>query len=99
MPLLGEVVEQGLGVLGDGLVADHVAEVVHAVKHFIASKKFMKAEGGLGRIVWMPKALKDQVAEKVNQSAKELPQMHSKQPQEVMGSSMMEYSVTLSSAP
>ena len=41
-------------------------------KHFIASKKFMKAEGGLGRIVWMPKALKDQVAEKVNQSAKEL---------------------------
>ena len=41
-------------------------------KHFIASKKFMKAEGGLGRIVWMPKALKDQVAEKLNASAKEL---------------------------
>ena len=41
-------------------------------KHFIASKKFMKAEGGLGRIVWMPKALKEQVAERVNQSAKEL---------------------------
>ncbi len=41
-------------------------------KHFIASKKFMKAEGGLGRIVWMPKALKDQVAERVNESAKEL---------------------------
>ena len=41
-------------------------------KHFIASKKFMKAEGGLSRIVWMPKALKDQVSEKVNQSAKEL---------------------------
>mgnify|MGYP002508316387 CR=1 FL=1 len=32
----------------------------------------MKAEGGLSRIVWMPKALKDQVSEKVNQSAKEL---------------------------
>ena len=41
-------------------------------KHFIASKKFMKAEGGLGRIVWMPKALKEQVAERVNESAKEL---------------------------
>jgi len=41
-------------------------------KHFIASKKFMKAEGGLGRIVWMPKALKEQVADKVNRSAKEL---------------------------
>ena len=24
-------------------------------KHFIASKKFMKAEGGIERIVWMPK--------------------------------------------
>ena len=32
----------------------------------------MKAEGGLSRIVWMPKALKDQVAEKLNASAKEL---------------------------
>ena len=41
-------------------------------KHFIASKKFMKAEGGIERIVWMPKALKDQVAERVNATAKEL---------------------------
>jgi CO dehydrogenase/acetyl-CoA synthase beta subunit len=24
-------------------------------RHFIASKKFMKAEGGVARIVWMPK--------------------------------------------
>ncbi len=41
-------------------------------KHFIASKKFMKAEGGVARIVWMPKALKDSVAEKLNKTAKEL---------------------------
>jgi acetyl-CoA synthase len=41
-------------------------------RHFIASKKFMKAEGGIARIVWMPKALKDMVAEKLNASAKEL---------------------------
>ena len=41
-------------------------------KHFIASKKFMKAEGGIGRIVWMPKALKELVANKLNASAKEL---------------------------
>ena len=41
-------------------------------KHFIASKKFMKAEGGIGRIVWMPKDLKDQVAERLNETAKEL---------------------------
>ena len=41
-------------------------------KHFIASKKFMKAEGGIARIVWMPKALKELVADRVNQTAKEL---------------------------
>ncbi|MDY2838650.1 MAG: acetyl-CoA decarbonylase/synthase complex subunit alpha/beta [Bilifractor sp.] len=41
-------------------------------KHFIASKKFMKAEGGIARIVWMPKDLKDQVADAVNKTAKEL---------------------------
>ena len=41
-------------------------------KHFIASKKFLKAEGGLGRIVWMPKELKDQVRERLDESAKEL---------------------------
>ena len=41
-------------------------------KHFIASKKFMKAEGGIERIVWMPKELKEQVAERLNATAKEL---------------------------
>ena len=41
-------------------------------KHFIASKKFMKAEGGIERIVWMPKELKEFVAERLNKSAKEL---------------------------
>ena len=41
-------------------------------KHFISSKKFMKAEGGIERIVWMPKELKDFVAERLNKMAKEL---------------------------
>ena len=41
-------------------------------RHFIASKKFMKAEGGIGRIVWMPKSLKDMVREKLNTTAKYL---------------------------
>ena len=41
-------------------------------KHFISSKKFMKAEGGVARIVWMPKDLKEQVAERLNATAKEL---------------------------
>ena len=41
-------------------------------KHFIASRKFMKAEGGIARVVWMPSELKAQVAERVNETAKEL---------------------------
>jgi acetyl-CoA synthase len=41
-------------------------------KHFIASKKFMKAEGGIERIVWMPKELKEFVADRLNKTAKEL---------------------------
>ena len=41
-------------------------------RHFIASKKFMKAEGGAQRIVWMPKMLKDAVGEKLNQTMQEM---------------------------
>jgi acetyl-CoA synthase len=41
-------------------------------KQFISSKKFMKAEGGPQRIVWMPKALKDFVGAKLDKTAKEL---------------------------
>jgi acetyl-CoA synthase len=41
-------------------------------KHFIASKKFLKADGGDRRIVWMPKALKDLVGPRLNKTAQEL---------------------------
>jgi acetyl-CoA synthase len=41
-------------------------------KQFISSKKFMRAEGGPARIVWMPKVLKDLVASKLNKTANEL---------------------------
>ena len=41
-------------------------------RHFIASKKFIAAEGGIERIVWMPKELKDSVAARLNKTAKEL---------------------------
>ena len=41
-------------------------------RHFIASKKFLYAEGGVERIVWMPKELKDDVAERLNKTALEL---------------------------
>ena len=41
-------------------------------RHFISSKKFAAAEGGIERIVWMPKELKDDVAARLNKTAKEL---------------------------
>ena len=41
-------------------------------RHFIASKKFISAEGGIKRIVWMPKELKDDVGERLNKTAMEL---------------------------
>ena len=40
-------------------------------RHFIASKKFASAEGGVARIVWMPKELKDDVSARLNATAKE----------------------------
>ncbi len=41
-------------------------------KHFISSKKFIAAEGGPGRIVWMPQMLKDQMRERLDATALEL---------------------------
>lgn len=41
-------------------------------RHFIASKKFIRAEGGIERIVWMPKELKDDVGPRLNKTAKAL---------------------------
>jgi len=40
-------------------------------KHFIASRKFMRAEGGLKRLVWLPKMLKEELREKLMARAKE----------------------------
>ncbi|MDO5400070.1 MAG: acetyl-CoA decarbonylase/synthase complex subunit alpha/beta [Eubacteriales bacterium] len=41
-------------------------------KHFIASHKFIAAEGGPGRIVWLPKLLKDQMRERLDATAKQM---------------------------
>jgi acetyl-CoA synthase len=41
-------------------------------RHFIGSKKFVSAEGGLIRIVWMPKELKDDVAGRLNKAVAEV---------------------------
>ena len=41
-------------------------------RHFISSRKFIAAEGGIERIVWMPKELKEDVGERLNKTALEL---------------------------
>ena len=41
-------------------------------KLYIASKKFISAEGGLKRLVWMPKELKELLGDKLKLRAKEL---------------------------
>jgi acetyl-CoA synthase len=39
---------------------------------YVASRKFISAEGGLKRVVWMPKELKEALADKISQRAKEI---------------------------
>jgi acetyl-CoA synthase len=41
-------------------------------KMYITSKKFISADGGLARIVWMPKDLKETIREPLEERAKEL---------------------------
>jgi acetyl-CoA synthase len=41
-------------------------------KHYINSKKFIAAEGGIQRIVWMPKMLKEEIKEAFAKRAEEL---------------------------
>ncbi|MCX8042683.1 MAG: acetyl-CoA decarbonylase/synthase complex subunit alpha/beta [Desulfobacterota bacterium] len=35
-------------------------------KHYICSRKFLQAEGGIVRIVWMPRHLKEELRERIN---------------------------------
>jgi acetyl-CoA synthase len=46
------------GTVGGG---NQVPGFVGHSKHYISSKKFISAEGGISRIVWMPTALKEEV--------------------------------------
>jgi len=38
---------------------------------YIISKKFLPADGGIGRIIWLPKELKDQLRDQINERGKE----------------------------
>ncbi|OGR03461.1 MAG: CO dehydrogenase/CO-methylating acetyl-CoA synthase complex subunit beta [Deltaproteobacteria bacterium RIFOXYD12_FULL_50_9] len=41
-------------------------------KHFLASRKLFKAEGGLKRVVWLPKMLKEEMKDKLIERCKEI---------------------------
>ena len=41
-------------------------------KYYMSSKKFISADGGLGRLVWIPKALKDEIGDMIEKTAKDL---------------------------
>ena len=40
-------------------------------KHYLTSKKLFKSEGGLKRVVWLPKMLKEEISEKLKERCKE----------------------------
>jgi acetyl-CoA synthase len=41
-------------------------------KHYIGSKKFLMAEGGIKRLVWMPRHLKEELREKIDEQGRRL---------------------------
>jgi len=57
------------GMVGGGQVTPGFMGVS---KHYITSKKFLSAEGGLLRVVWMPKMLKEELKDRLMERAKEL---------------------------
>jgi acetyl-CoA synthase len=40
-------------------------------RHYLTSRKFIKADGGLGRVIWMPKELKERLRDDLAARAKE----------------------------
>ena len=56
------------GMVGGGAVTPGFLGVS---KHYICSRKFMKAEGGLKRVVWMPKMLKEELKDRLLVRAQE----------------------------
>jgi acetyl-CoA synthase len=57
------------GMVGGGI---QTPGFIGISKFFIASKKFIKADGGLKRLVWMPKILKEEIGELLEARAKEI---------------------------
>jgi acetyl-CoA synthase len=57
------------GMVGGGI---QTPGFIGISKFFIGSKKFIKADGGLERLVWMPKALKEEIKDLLGERTKEL---------------------------
>jgi len=66
---LGMTFTQLAGSVGGGI---QTPGFIGVGKLYLTSKKFISAEGGLGRIVWMPKELKDVLQVKIEQRAQAL---------------------------
>ena len=56
------------GMVGGGQVTPGFLGIS---KHYICSRKFVLAEGGLKRVVWMPKMLKEELKDRLEERAKE----------------------------
>jgi acetyl-CoA synthase len=72
------------GVMGGG--ASSPGFVGHS-KFNITQKKFIKGDGGLLRVVWMPKILKEEIKERLEKAGKELgvPDLYDKIADETVG--------------
>jgi acetyl-CoA synthase len=57
------------GTVGGG---NQVPGFIGHSKYYITSQKYISAEGGLHRIVWMPSSLKEEIKEKLLQRADSL---------------------------
>jgi acetyl-CoA synthase len=57
------------GMVGGGI---QTPGFIGISKFFIGSKKFIQADGGLERLVWMPKALKEEIRDLLEERVKEL---------------------------
>ncbi|MEA2016233.1 MAG: acetyl-CoA decarbonylase/synthase complex subunit alpha/beta [Actinomycetota bacterium] len=57
------------GMVGGGI---QTPGFIGISKFFIGSKKFIKADGGLKRLVWMPSTLKEEIRDLLEERAKEM---------------------------
>lgn len=77
------------GMIGGG---KQVPGTVGICKRYIVSRKFFKADGGIKRVVWMPKSLKEELKEDIIKRGKEegIPDLYDKIADETVAKTMDE---------